>query len=117
MKWWELVQNGTHDEDEVATLLAEDMDPQWIVPAVGNRQLRQAQTLAAEERGSHWEAARQLLAMFSPMSDGSCPLFARKFSASGADSMADLAKRYTSLQQSLMRRMAYRRLTMRTDRI
>lgn len=49
-------------------------------------------------QGAHWEAAGKLLASFRPIADTNCPLFARKFAAEDAKSIAVLAKNFTDLR-------------------
>ena len=95
LAWWELLDDHGINGD---SLLGD-------APTLQTPQ-RRARRLSADggaplEQGAHWDAARPLLAKYQPIADGGCPLFARKFSAHGADSVADLARRYTSLTQAL----------------
>ena len=93
LAWWELLEDHGINGDS----LLEDA-PTLQIP---QRRLSADNGGAPLDQGAHWDAARPLLAKYQPMTDGGCPLFARKFSAHGADSVADLARRYTSLTQAL----------------
>lgn len=58
---------------------------------VATRRLRQAQD-AAKESSTNRASAAHFLSQYRAMTDPNCPLFARKFSASGADAVAKMAK-------------------------
>ena len=91
LAWWKFLDDRGIDGD---LLLPTSSAPH-------GRQLQQS--LKAKElpmwvspdQGAHWAAARQLLGDFRPMADTNCPLFARKFAADDAGSIALLAKNFT----------------------
>jgi hypothetical protein len=94
LEWWRFLDDRGIDGDPLLG------DPESITTSA--RRLFQAeQEVVAGGEGPHWEAARILLAQYRPMKDASCPLFARKFSATGADHVAHLAKGFASFPNSL----------------
>lgn len=91
LPWWQYLDDrGINGE----TLLP---DPHIPSDQTLRRILREngSSTLNNQE-GAHWEAARQLLAAYQPMRDTNCPLFARKFDAADAASIALLARNFTT---------------------